>query len=699
MIEQLNEPNEQQDELEQEQMLFELGRNLRDLFEKNARLREADERRMLKSLRQYYGQYDGDEVSFTSETNTSQAFINITRNKTNAAAARLQEMLLPNNGNEKNWGIRATVVPELEGMDNDKTPVVINEGMPDEFETEQGDVVKAKRAEARKKADAMEMEIQDQLEESNYAAIQRDLIFDACRLGTGVVKGPVLIGRERRVWQQIEGSNVYELSVVRDLRPRSKYVNPLFWYPDMSATMPDEREFDFEVSFITKRGLRELLKYPGYLKKQIKAALAMKPSESQKGVTSFFREVRELTGDRNAITDNRYHLLEYYGPIKREFLIACGCQDDELPEDQDEPFGVVIMVGEVVIKADIHPMAKGESIYDVFNWEENESSLFGFGVPHQMETEQRVINAAYRMVLDNGGLSTGPQILIRKGYVTPQNGTYELEPRKVWLAEETADGTRLEDIIRVFDIPSRLGDLMQIADKFRQLSDEVTNLPLIAQGEQSGNITHTYQGMALLMNSANIVIRRAVKSYDDWITKPHIGRYYDWNMEFNDKAEIKGDLEVIARGTNALLQREQELQSMTTLIQLLPVFAGKANMDEIWRRFLELNSLDPDTYTMPAEAEPQEPPVDPAIELKVKQLEIDAKFNQGRLNNEMAQIQQNYEVAMAKIAAEREITLEQLYKKLGMEQQKLDVQAEIKANESINTQNEMALKMQVGQGI
>lgn len=682
---------------ESEAMLFELGRSLRSLFEKNARLREPDERRMLKSMRQYYGQYDGEEVNFSNTQ--SKAFINITRNKTNAAAARLQEMLLPNNGNEKNWGIRATTVPELEGLDNDTTPQIVNQGTPEEFETTKGDLVKEQRAEARKRADAMEMEIQDQLEESNYAAIQRDMIFDACRIGTGVVKGPVLIGRERRVWQPLEGSNVYELSVVRDLRPRSKYVNPLFWFPDMSATAPDEREFDFEISFITKRGLRDLMKYPGYLKDQIKLALRLKPGETQNTVSSFFREVRELTGDRNMITDNRYHLTEYYGPIKKEFLMACGCSEDELPEDQDEPYGMVIMVGEIVIKADIHPMAKADSLYDVFNWEENESSLFGFGVPHQMETEQRVINTAYRMVLDNGGLATGPQILLRKGHITPHDGNYEITPRKVWETEDTADGLRLDDLIRVFDIPSRLGDLMQIADKFRQLSDEVTNLPLIAQGEQSSNITQTYQGMALLMNSANIVIRRAVKSYDDWITKPHIGRYYDWNMEFNDKAEIKGDLEVIARGTNALLQREQELQSMTTLIQLLPMFAGKANMDEIFRRYLELNSLDPDTYTVAAEQTPQEAPVDPMAEIKAKQLEIDSQFNQGKLEIERQRIAQEYEIAMTRIALERDMTLEQLHKKLGMEQQKLDVQAEIKANESINMQNEMALKMQTGQGI
>ena len=684
---------ENRDEMDQS-LLDELGASLRAKFDANARLRDPYEKRMLNQLRQYYGKYDGAEFNMSAAQ--SKAFINITRNKTNAAAARLQEMLLPNNGHEKNWGIRPTPVPELEDMENDQTPVQIDA----ETETTQGDLVKAQKAAATRKAQAMEEEINDQLSESNYAAIQRDVIFDACRLGTGVLKGPVLIGRERRVWRQLPGSNVYELAVVRDQRPRSKYVNPIFWYPDMSATLPDEREFDFEVSFITRRGLKDLLKYPGYMKDQIKRVLQMRPAESQSNLTAFFDEVRAVTADHNATVDTRYYLIEYYGPIQRDMLMACGCPDDDIGEEE-EPFGLVVMVGGIVIKADIHPMAKGESIYDVFNWEEDESSLFGFGVPFQMETEQRVINSSYRMVLDNAGLATGPQVLYRKGYIRPANGEYQLTPRKVWEVQDDAAGMKLEDIFRVFDIPSRLGDLMEIAQVFRQLSDEVTNLPLIAQGEQSSAITQTYQGMALLMNSANVVIRRAVKSYDDWITKRHIGRYYDWNMEFNDKPDIKGDLEVIARGTSALLQREQELMAMQGMIQLLPMFQGLADVEKVWRRYLELNSLDPDGFTLPADARAQNqaPPPDPDAELKMAKLQQDAQINQAKIQIEAQRLQQDYELAMAKIASDRELTLESLYKNLGMQQQKIDNESEIKAIQSMDHQNEMALKMQTGSGI
>jgi hypothetical protein len=360
---------------------------------------------------------------------------------------------------------------------------------------------------------------------------------------------------------------------------------------------------------------------------------------------------------------------------------------------------MVIMVGNHVIKADIHPMAKGESIYDSFNWEEDESSLFGFGVPWQMRTEQRVINTSYQMLMDNAGLATGPQIVLFKGLIKPQDGDWRMTPRKVWVAEDNVDVKDIRSAFQTFDIPARLGDLMQIADQFRQLCDEVTNLPLIAQGAQGANTTQTYQGMALLMNSANVVIRRAVKAFDDHITRPHITRYYDWNMEFNEDESIKGDLKIVARGTTSLLQREQEIVALQQMIQLLPMFAGLANAEEIWKRYLELNNLDPDTFTMQQSPQDQEEEVPLELQLKQMQIEQTGQTKMAEVEAMKYRADREHEARMAKLALDENISLQRLRDTLGMQQQQLDQQADIKALEAQDRQNEMALKAKMGTGI
>jgi len=56
-------------------------------------------------------------------------------------------------------------------------------------------------------------------------------------------------------------------------------------------------------------------------------------------------------------------------------------------------------------------------------------------------------------------------------------------------------------------------------------------MPIVAQGE-AGPRSETATGRSILMNSANIMIRRAVKLFDDNITKPLITRFYHWNMQF-----------------------------------------------------------------------------------------------------------------------------------------------------------------------
>ena len=87
-----------------------------------------------------------------------------------------------------------------------------------------------------------------------------------------------------------------------------------------------------------------------------------------------------------------------------------------------------------------------------------------------------------------------------------------------------------------------------------ELADQETGVPTIMQGEK-GAAPDTVGGMQMLMNSANVVLRRLVKQFDDMVTRPHIRRYYDYNMLYGEDEEIKGDFSVDARGSSALMVR------------------------------------------------------------------------------------------------------------------------------------------------
>ena len=69
------------------------------------------EQRWLEDLRQLHGQYEATVQQDLRESGKSQLYVNVTRPKTNAAAARLNDMLFPTD--DKNWAIEPTPVPEL----------------------------------------------------------------------------------------------------------------------------------------------------------------------------------------------------------------------------------------------------------------------------------------------------------------------------------------------------------------------------------------------------------------------------------------------------------------------------------------------------------------------------------------------------------------------------------------------------------
>jgi hypothetical protein len=127
-----------------------------------------------------------------------------------------------------------------------------------------------------------------------------------------------------------------------------------------------------------------------------------------------------------------------------------------------------------------------------------------------------------------------------------------------------------------------------------KLSDQETAVPAMVQGEK-GSAPETVGGMQMLMNNTNTVLRRLVKQFDDCITRPHVRRYYDFNMMYSDKDDIKGDFNVVARGSTALMIRDIQHQALNGLMQVAtnPVFAPMINPKVLFEKALRAQHLDP----------------------------------------------------------------------------------------------------------
>jgi hypothetical protein len=719
----------EQAEREMGERLKVFGVRLRAKAEDQVKRRFSIEERWLDDLRQFNGQYDKVTAATLAASGGSKLYVNITRNKVNAAEARLIDILFPTD--DRNWGIQPTPVPYLTKLAKDQDPVSNEDGSP--FVTQEGvqvqnrDVAQSVMEEARERSEAMQDEIDDQLNETNYNSVNRDMVHDAVLYGTGIIKGPVILGKTRQKWSEVaddQGRVAQVMEVIDDLKPGAERVDPWDFFPDMQARKIDDAEFVFQRHYMSKKALRELADKPGFLRSQIAEVLKQDVDGSQ--TATHLQEMQSMAGI-SSLDNGRFEVWEYHGPVDKDDLIAAGVEVDE--DDVFSDYNGVVWFSEGhVLKAVVNPADTGEMPYSVFNWEKDDTTLFGVGIPHLMRSSQKVLNATWRMLMDNAGLSVGPQTVINSHVVRPADGNWRLTPHKIW--ELTDKNGNVNNVFGSFEINSHMTELISLFQYARQIADEETALPQISQGEQ-GTATDTASGMSMLMNSANTMLRRVVKNYDDDITRPFIKRMYDWNMQFNPKEELKGDFSVDARGTSSLLVKEQQAANLMALMNISasPLLEPLTNTAALYRKVVSSMQIEADEIVktteeieletqkieqqMQAQQEmmmqaqqqqgQQAPTGDPLaqqkLELDAQKMQMDGQLKGAQIQAQAQKLQvdqqkmaSDRELELAKMAAEKGIKVSEMRTKLGIEKMKVQ-------SKDTLFEKEQALKMRMGSGI
>lgn len=659
--------------------------------------KQTVETRWLEDLRQYHGRYSTATEAELAAGKGSKVFANLTRPKTNGWAARFSDLLFPTD--DKNWGIKPTPVPDLaarmQGAQyearrltkaaNFKAKMAATASDSVLAEAFRADsIALAKQAEphaaqamqdqqvvdeAEEKADGMETELEDQLVEAGWGPKARRGIMDLCKLGTFIGKGPTTKTRVRGKWEKNTTTNEWVLKTIEDPRPGADRVDPWAFFPDMNARTIDEAEFFYERHLLTKTELRKLARKPGFDADAIRRVLQ---TGSMDPAPTYLTQLREITGAINISLENRYVVWEYSGPLtgediasiakailppKKAAILIAGLQDDPLIEQRV----VLWFSNNIPIKIGPHPLDSGDPIYVATSFFEDESSIFGFGVPYLARNSQAIINGAWRMIMNNGDAASGPQVVVNQNIIEPGDNEWALEGFKIWrwkTGKQVPPGT--PEPFQVFQTNSQLQYLLEVIKLAMIFMDEEVSLPLIAQGEQASHITQTAGGMSMLMNAANVIFRLAVRNWDDNITTPLLTRFYDWNMQHSSKEHLKGDMTIEARGSSVLLERQSQSQN---LMAFLSTFGSNPKYE---RFFKDKDSLDEIAKTMSikpsailksdqqVEQEDQEraanPPPDPP------EVTIAREKNQTSMQIEMIR----RETAMITMANDNNMTIEQI---------------------------------------
>ncbi len=673
--------------------LDELGQVLSRRLIRQMSKRAKIEERWLEDLRQYHGRYSIDlEARLKKQeedTGSSSIFVNITRSRTDTAKARLSDMLFP--ASDRNWDISPTPKPELVQRANSDKPVMGADGMPIAIDGQpltERELAHVEMEQANEAAKGMRREIDDQLTEARYAAVARDVIQDAVQLGTGVVKGPIVVGRTRKAWIPVDGST-YELSISKERRPGLRRVSLWDFYPDMAASRVDDAEFFFERQRLTTKQARRLGKSDnGYILNRLKRVL--EDDQHKKGVqgnTDIYARLREIADVYDSGGDDTcYELWIYTGPVDRDILDMIGIKR---PGAFDELEVEVHFIGTTIIKIVEMPLETDEHGYSVFNWIKVDGSIFGYGMPYVLRDPQVVTNSSWRAMLDNGALSVGPVTVCDTRLIEPADGQWALTPRKVfWKKDPSAS---IGNAFATFNISSFQPELKDIFNTAKELADEEGAMPKIAQGEMGNTPIQTATATSMLMNASNSYLRDVVKNWDDDVTVPLIGRFYDYNMQFNPDPSIKGDFEVDARGASTLMVKETQTQALLSLMALAndPTFGPMTKAAALYRKTVEAQRLNPDDIVRSdEEIEQQQRAAQQQPNVEAQKLATE----QQKLSLEQQRDEQAYELKMLELSLTHNQTMAQLQAKI----QEVEMREQ---GESERQDREVAIKLATGSGL
>ena len=589
-----------------------------DRFERAKDARYHDESRWLQAYRNYRGIY-GPDVQFT-ETEKSRVFIKVTKTKVLAAYGQLIDVLFSQN--KFPISVDPTTLPEgvvdsvtLDpaaqaaeqefkdrfGFEGDDDPTITDKLGPltedlkdfDSLEEGPGATPTSITFEpAMVAAKKMEKKIKDQLEESAATRHLRFSCFECVTFGTGIMKGPFAFDKEYSNWGD-DG----EYNPIMKTVPQVEYTSIWNFYPDPDAYSMYDCDYVVERHRMTRSQMRYLKKRPYFRSTAIEEAIKYGPDYTREWWENDLDD--NQTAEGNAAysgTDiERFEVLEFWGTIDAQIARDNNLEIPDDYKDEDEvQINCWVCNGEV-LRLVINPFTPKRIPYFATPYEVNPYSFFGVGLAENMDDTQTLMNGFMRLAVDNAVLSGNLLIEVDESNLTPGQDL-TVYPGKVFRRQGGAPGQAIFGT----KFPNVSGENMMLFDKARVRADESSGLPSYAYGQTGVMGTgRTASGISMLMGAASGSIRTVIKNFDDYLLRPLGEAMFAFNMQFDFDPELKGDLEVKARGTESFMQNEVRSQRLISFLQIVsnPTLAPFAKFPYIMREIAATMDLDVDKIT------------------------------------------------------------------------------------------------------
>lgn len=579
--------------------------------------------KMLKSVRARRGEYDPDKLAQLREQGSSTIYMMLTSQKCRAASSWLRDTLITAS-DEKPWTIKPGAIPDIppnqveqimQQAHQEVMQLYANGTPPTDQQVrerllEMKDMAMSHLKDmAARTAERMEVKMTDQLQEGNWQRAFSDFLDDITTFPSAFIKGPVVRKRPKMQWVPAQGGQ-YQLDVKDELVLEWERVDPFNIYPAPDASDVNQGSL-IERHKLSRSDLQALLGVEGYSDGAIRMVL----EEYGKGGLRdwIYVDMNKASAEGKStmgVQQNPSQLidaLQYWGSVQGQLLLDWGMTEEEIPDPLMDYNIEAWVIGHWVIKAVLNPDPMGRKPYYKASYEEVPGAYWGNSVADLCRDTQDICNAAARALVNNMSIASGPQVVYNIDRLPQGENITQMYPWKVWqvTSDPMAGGA---SPMQFFQPNSLSQELMAVYEKFSTLADEYTGIPRYMTGDSpTGGASRTASGMSMLMSNAGKSIKQVVANIDESVIRLAIERLYFYNMRYGDDPDLKGDVNIVARGATSLLVKEQAQMRQAQFLQialsnpLTQQIVGVEGIAELLRQSAKTLDLNPDNIVAPVE--------------------------------------------------------------------------------------------------
>lgn len=531
------------------------------------------EPRMFKAVRARRGEYDPDVLTKIRENGGSEIYMMLTSNKCRAAASWLRDVLL-GQGSDKPWTIRPTPTPTLspdiveemrqnaiqqmaqviEITGQQLPPMQLRKFLNELREEYMHNVME----EAKFKVKQMENKMEDQLIEGGFITAFDSFIDDITTFPCAFLKGPIVRRKPTMKWNQNALSG-YQLEIVDDLVLEWERVDPFMIYPSPASTGINDG-YLIERHKLRQLDLEEMIGVEGYDDDAIRQVIE---DYGRGGLQEWLivdsTKAQAEGRSTTAVMQNSEHLIDaiqFWGMVSGQMLRDWGLSDTEVPDITKQYPCEAWLIGSYVIKASLNYHPLGQKPYYKASYEGVPGTFWGNSTYDLIKDCQDMCNSATRALANNMGIASGPQVWVNVDRTPQGEDITQMYPWKIHQVTSDPMGSSAAPI-GFFQPNSNAQELMAVYEKFSILADEYSGIPRYMTGSSpTGGAGRTASGMSMLMGNANKSMKQVVANIDNSVMTPLLERLYFYNMKYSEDNELKGDVTIVARGSNSIVAKE-----------------------------------------------------------------------------------------------------------------------------------------------